>query len=312
MISSPSPTAAASLPQCYAPIAHSQSNTGRSTQRHTVDSQFRCQGMLIAPACPAGTNIPPPAHPLHQSLGLSPSHFLSHCFLFLLFPTYLLHLQSENLIRASTTYESKTKRSRRLPSHRQQPSRCHPSYTATQQHRAYQSGTRDIGSALLQSPSDFPLQDHSGLQNIKTLQGPVPLSSLAHQPFIPTFLRTLSASSTGKDNPLGYTTAHPSCNFQSTTLILRRQTESGFYFTARPSTFQPYIHWPGPGYKEKSSKNLRWTWCGMTDDINPLRPRTTPTLGASDTYLATSSSLSPHSNPFNNPVHLLPPCRPLP
>ena len=76
VISSPSPTAAT---KCYAPIAHSQSNHRalHSTQMHTVDSQFKCQGMVIASASPAGTNIPTPPHPLSiEVLSLSPSRFL--------------------------------------------------------------------------------------------------------------------------------------------------------------------------------------------------------------------------------------------
>lgn len=217
-------------------------------------------------------------HPLHQSPSRSLSLFVAFNFLSRRFPslspTYPLHLQS----KLDTGHYHRRVQAKAF-SQTIIPSTAVAAILHRTQYRAYlrcQSGTWNIPSdPLFKVPQTWvTLRDYSDLQNIKTLQDTHPLPSLfparsrsSNEHHLP----TLFATSTGKDHPLH----HSSYN--------ERHTQRSFHFAARPLILQPSTTYIGQdqGTKKKSKKkNLRWSRCGMTDDINTLRPRTTQTLGA--------------------------------
>ncbi|KAK3396131.1 hypothetical protein B0T20DRAFT_261909 [Sordaria brevicollis] len=145
--------------------------------------------MHNASARPAGTNIPPPPHPRHQkSRSFSLSLF---CLIFVASRSRLranLFISNRNSFFTSEYHllrvRSKPSSQTAIPStnccNNPTVHRCHLTPHRTQ-HRAYESGTW-TSDPLFKVPQTFPLQDHSDLQkDIKTLEHPVTLSSLARQ-----------------------------------------------------------------------------------------------------------------------------------
>lgn len=185
--------------QCYAPIAHSRPSRTRALQgtvrRGTpwIHCSGADQGMLtylppatgIASTRPAGTIIPPPPpHPLHQDLSLSPSCFQLSVSLLSssLSPTYPLHLQSKP--DTGRHYHLRVQAKAAFSQTARHPidtsRRCHLTPHPVPPRPRCQSGTWNIPSdPLFKVPQTWvTLRDHSDLQNIKTLQGTHPLPTV--------------------------------------------------------------------------------------------------------------------------------------